>query len=361
MFNPRTIEEAQQDYLLALARVDSPINLDISKGSVVYSLSRGAAALAAQQDLMLKEAASNSLLEATGELLDNYGASFGINRLGDSYAQGFVLATVESDGNAVTIANGLQLIDLATGLQFFVKATGLVFAYAVVETRLQVVAAQTGASSNLAAGSRLSAPTLPNVSFVVGSVHETAYKGDLTGGRDLETDFAYRQRISTFLISRGSSSETELTLKLLEYPTVTRVYAKTIVGGFVELWIDSLYQLTDSQLKEVKNYIAPYLYAGTIPILAQVRKVPLNFHVVVEPYKNASTDLNMLTQKINDIISLLLNALDIGESLSKDRLLNALRPFARSVTITGLPAVQSPGVGSVFTKGDIRVIYPTEY
>jgi uncharacterized phage protein gp47/JayE len=359
MIKARTTQEAQQDYLLAIAKSGSPLVLDTDPGSVVYTLSRGVAAVAVSQDLKLQQLENSSLIDASGSQLDAIAESFGVKRLTETYAQGYVLAIIGSGFNlsSYVLTGRTTLADLSSGNQYVV-VTPNIQVYNNTEIRVLVKALAPGGSSNLKAGTKLFCLERPEIQFVVGNTHTTTYLGDITGGRDTESDTTYRQRVGQYLASTNTGSKEELTLKLTEYPLVTRAFVRTVVGGYVEIWVDSLQLLSPSQLKELKDYISPSVAAGVVPILGQVNQRPLDFTLVVEPFRGLSTNLAALTENINVLVNGVLNSLSVGEALYTESLVNAVKPFVRSVAVTGVTAVTQAGVGELLVPGDIKVTYP---
>jgi uncharacterized phage protein gp47/JayE len=356
MFKARTIDQAQQDYLLALAQVDSPIELDSSQGSVVYTLSRGAAALATAQDLRLESIEKSYLTAATGEQLDNIGRSFELPRLQPSVATGSVL--VISLGDAVVLPEGTRLVELTTGLEFITVNTTQVSINTLVETQIDLNALQIGSSSNLPAGTRLFSLTIPGVRFIVGQTRTTQYNGDLVGGSDLESDESYRSRIGLWLSSRSSASSSELLLKLLEKDQVDRAFVKTSVGGLVEIWVDSVSTLTNTEIDELRDSVIPFVAAGTVPVVIQANRIRLNFELIIEPFRGTAVNLQELTPQLNSIIRSVIDSLDVSAPLFKASLVDAIKPFVRSVVIVGIPRVVRSGLGNILVPGDIKVTYP---
>jgi uncharacterized phage protein gp47/JayE len=356
MFKPRTVEEAQQDYLLAIASTDSPIELDTNQGSVIYTLSRGAASLAAAQDLRLQTLESSYLTAATGAQLDKIGLSFGLTRLQPSTAAGFV--RVISSGEPSTVSPSTRLFELATGLEFSTTNTSSIQVGSLFEVAIPVTALQSGEDSNLLAGTRLYPLADQDLRFTVGQTRSTVYIGDLVGGNDLESDEEYRTRIGIKLSSKASASTSELVLKLLEQDRVDRAFVKTSVGGVVEIWVDSLEVLSSQDIANIKNVVQSFVAAGVIPVVVQAGRIKTNFELVVEPFRGTAVNLQELTPRINSIVRTVINSLSVGEPLLKSSITDAVRPFVRSVTVRNLPRLTSPGVGNILVPGDIKVVYP---
>jgi hypothetical protein len=354
----RTTEEIQQDYLIAVAKSGSSLVLDTDPGSVVYTLARGVAAVAVSQDLKLQQL-NASLTTAVGTQLDAIGESFGVSRLQETYAQGYVLAIISAESNltSYTLTGKTTLVDFSNGNQYVVVVSDATV-YSNTEVRLLVKALLSGSASNVPAGTKLFCLERPEIQFVVGSTHLSGYLGDLTGGRDTESDSTYRQRVGQYLASTNTGSKQELTLKLQQYPLVTKAFVKTVAGGYVELWVDSLDLLTPSQLQELKTYISPFVAAGVVPILGQVTQRRLNLTLIVEPFRGLNADLSVLTENINTLVGTIIGALSVGETFYTEAIVNAVRPFVRSVVVTGVGSSVAAGVGELLVPGDIKVTYP---
>jgi hypothetical protein len=356
MFKARTLEQAQQDYLLAISQAESPISLDLSQGSVVYTLSRGSAALATAQDLRLESIEKSYLTNATGQQLDSIGLSFGLARLQPSFSVGSVLAISLSETESLT--QGFRLLEPKTGLEFIGTANSTVSVTGVTEVPITIRALSLGSRSNLVSGTEVFSTAFPDVRFIVGSARTNVYIGDLTGGSDSETDEQYRSRIGIWLSSRSSGSSSELVLKLLELDTVDRAFVKTTVGGVAEIWIDSLQTLTNLEVEELKTYVLGFMPAGIFPVVVQAKRVPLNFELVVEPLSGSRANLQTLTSTLNSVVRSFIDSLSVGDLLLRESLLQSLRPFVRSVSARNLARRTSPGTGNILVAGDIKITYP---
>lgn len=356
MFKARTLEQAQQDYLLAISQAESAVSLDLSQGSVVYTLSRGAAALATAQDLRLESIEKSYLTNATGQQLDNIGLSFGLPRLQPSFSVGSVLAISLAETEA--LPPGFRLLEPKTGLEFIGTETSAVSVTGVTEVPIAIRSLSLGSRSNLVSGTELFSTLFTNVRFIVGSARTNVYIGDLTGGSDSETDEQYRTRIGIWLSSRSSGSSSELVLKLLELDNVDRAFVKTSVGGIAEIWIDSVQTLVDLEIEELKTYVLGFMPAGIFPVVVQAKRVPLNFELVVEPLSGTRANLQTLTSTLNSVVRTFIDSLSVGDILLRDSLLQSLRPFVRSVSVRNLPRRTNPGTGNILVAGDIKVTYP---
>lgn len=356
MIEPRTLQEAQAEYLRALAEADTPVNLDTSQGTVVHALSRGSGAVASQLDTRFAELQAGFLTEAAGERLDLLASSFGLSRLLPSYSEGSVL--VISNSTELTVTPDTRLLELATGLEFVVQNTSPVSVNTLSETVLPVKAAQTGTASNLPAGRLLYSANSPDIRFTVGSSRTTFYVGDLVGGSDGETDDELRARVGLFLASRATGSAQELLLKLLEYDQVDRAFVKTAVGGFVEFWVDSVAIFTPTELDQLKVYISEFVSAGIIPVVSQASRKPVAFELVVQPLRSSTLNLQTLTSTLRSVVRSLIDSLGLGEPLLRTQVITAVRPFVRSVEVRSMPPIIEAANSEVLVIGDIKVTYP---
>lgn len=332
MFTPREISSIQQSYFAALAEVDSAVN-DIAQGSFAYTIARANAAVVASQDIALRDLSNSAYLSrARGSQLDEWAATFRLKRAGASPSTGYVLA-ISNDKELVFLPSDTILTDLKTGVQVRMDRTGTVEVNDYTEVVIPVRTVRLGSTTRLPAGTELFSPRYPSVAFTVGYTRSVSgeYCGSLEGGTDTESDGDFRRRISDALTTAGSSSETRLKILLEENELVNRAYVNTKVAGIVEIWVDSLNILTQSQLLELEAYINPYTAAGTIVSIGSLQRKYVDVGVFVRPF--ASADLDRLSDQLASTIKYLFNSLTIGETFSPLVIQSSLAPLARDVRV----------------------------
>lgn len=354
-FTPKTIEEAQQLYFQALADANSGLRLDKTQGSVVYTLGRAAAAIAVGQDAELKQLANSiNLSTAVGSDLDTY-STYGIYRGVATKASGTVLANSLEINQAVS--PGTILIDPRTSLQYITtNTTNVTVSY--LDTPIKVQSLTAGYDTNLRAGVRLYSQTYPTVSFTVGlqRLEDNSYTGDLTGGRNTEDDESFRNRIATWLLSHSTSSKSIILNRLLSFPGVTKAYTVTSPGGVLELWVDSSTVFNEAQKQELYNYIEPYVAAGIVVALAQLRRLVVDIKLEVTPYKGS--DLDALSNRITSVINSYIASLTVAQDLSTERVLKLLSPLAAKVALVTPTRDVRATSGEIIILGQVQVVYP---
>jgi uncharacterized phage protein gp47/JayE len=354
---PKTIEEAQQQYLQALADANSEIKIDKIQGSVAYTFARGSAAVAVLQDLELKSLADSiNLSTAVGSQLDSF-SSFGITRLPAARATGTVLCLSKEE--PAELQPNTLVTEIKSGLQFTtLNTTPLTISY--LETPVRVQALSTGAAYNLGAGNILYAAGLPYFRAVVGNIHteNNEYLGSLSGGVSIEDDNAFRNRIASWLLSHTTASRAVVINRLLSFPGVTRAYTYTKAGGVLEVWVDSLQSLNQSQKTELINYLRPYTSDGIVIALSQLVTVPANLTLEIIPFTGSNMDAT--TSRIRQIISSYIATLEVGQSLSLTTIAELLRPLAVRVRVIEPRVDIRAGLGKILIPGEIIVKYPIE-
>ena len=357
MLQTRTIEELQNTYFAGLTQAGTGLVLDRRQGSLAYTLSRASAAIAASQDnRMLALERDSSLLTAVGTRLDELGAPIS-NREQPVRATGFVMAI--SKTQPVVINTNTSLVHLPTGLQF--TTNNSVSVLNLYEVSIPVTAVEFGSSSNLVAGTPLYSPTYPDVCFHVGSSRTDAYYGDLLGGRDTESDETYRQRLLQTYAEGPSSSERNLLRKLLTYPLVERAFVRTRVAGVVEIWVDAATLYTESQRTEMLNYVRTYLAAGAVPTLLQAKRRSVSLTLDVKPFASSAEDLSQLSRRLTSVITSFFSALELGQPLSLQGLIQTLAPLVKEVFITYPTQDVTCGFNEILVPGEIKFTFPSSY
>lgn len=354
-YTPKTIEEAQQQYAQALADANSEIKIDKTQGSVAYTLSRGSAAVSVLQDIELKKLADSiNLSTASGDQLDSF-SSFGLRRLPATRATGTVLCLSKEE--SATLSPGALLTDIQSGLQFITLNTAPV-TISFLEVPIRVQAVSVGSAYNLPAGTVLYAAGLPYFRAIVGNRHteNNEYIGSLSGGISKEDDNAFRNRIASWLLSHTTASRAVVINRLLSFPGVTRAYTYTKVGGVLEIWVDSLQTLNQSQKTELVNYIRPYTSDGIIVALSQLITVPANITLEIIPF--TGSDMQSVTSRIRQVVSSFIATLEVGQHLSLTTVNDILRPLAVSIKVIEPKVDIRARLGEILIPGEIIVKYP---
>lgn len=354
MITPRTIQDIQAIYFSALASSNSNLTVDTKDGSLAYTLARASAAVSAAIDNRLIDIQDNALiLNATGSRLDEL-LSFVSTRQQATRASGSVMAISKTD--SFTVPAGSILVNVSTGLSFRITS-GSAAIVNLFETVISVEAIEFGAASNLVAGTQLYSSDFPDVSFVVGSVHDTVYEGDLIGGQDVESDNDYRSRVLSLLSNPSSSSSSTLVRLLREYPLVDRAFVKTTVPGVVEIWVDATTSYTDAQRQELLNYISPYLPVGSLAFITQAKRKPVNITLDIQPYNNNNSDLSALSNRITSNLTNYILNLDVGESLSITDIKRVVSSLVRQVTVIYPTSDVVARLDEVLSPGELKLVF----
>jgi hypothetical protein len=115
MFKPRTIEEAQTDYLAALSEAGNAVDIDLSPTSPLYVLARANASIISLQELRLSSVLlANNVLTASSAELDELALSI-VERGEATYSTGYVF--IPPTSSQITLPVGTIFTELASGLQ----------------------------------------------------------------------------------------------------------------------------------------------------------------------------------------------------------------------------------------------------
>lgn len=355
MITPRTIAELQQEFFDSLTLVNPELTYDTSEGSVIFTLARSAAALGVQQDnVSLQLQSDSSVLTATAENLDNLAPS-SLTRSQGTKGSGFVMAIAKE--NAVNILSGTKLQHLSTGLQFTV--TSSIQVQNLFEVVIAIEAIEIGQASNLTAGTPLFSSDYPDVCFHVGNQFTDLYQGDILGGSNRESDTDFRERISQFFTEPSNGSALSIQRALDNYPLVDKSFINTRSPGVVEIWVDSPVTYSESQRIEVLNYISPYVSAGVVPVVLQVKRRPVDFTIDIKPFTESISDLSSLTESLTNVLNSFVNNLTLGETLNLNNLTSSMKSLAQTVTILFPSANITAAVDEVITVGVVRYVLPS--
>ena len=317
MYNPRDIDELQKEISLALINQGSTLN-DISEGSVLSALIRSIAASQQKQEIALQSVIKSFFIsEATGVDLDLKAGDVGIQRKSGEVATGSVL--VSSQEGSLFLPINTVLTDPASGVQVVLGDGSDVSINSFVERRIAVAVNQAGEVGNLKAGTRLISPAYSSGSFVVGS-HRTSTGevcGDLSGGRNIESDEQLRGRVINTTLNTKGTTEESLRNILLEQFEITWAYVTT-KPGIVEAWIDSASVLPESSLNIYREILEQNKAAGTLVVLNQATRHYIDINVFIRP--DSSADLETLTDSITGLVKSYLESLRIGSGLDKTEL-----------------------------------------
>jgi len=357
-YTPRDIEALVQEMSLALINQNSQLS-DISEGSVISSILRAVAATHQRQELANAEVA-NSYFLTTSSLsdLDRKAGDNGLQRKPGSFATGSILS-ISQEGSTY-LSNQTLLTDPLTGVQVRIDGGANVTITTDLEVRSVVTCTVQGERGNLPAGTRLISPLLPNVSFVVGSHRTTTGEicGDMTGGRNIETDSELRQRIrNTNINNRGTTEEAQRNA-LLQDPLVT--WASIISSrGMCQAWVDSPDVLTAADKSRLLQTLDLVKAAGTIAVLNQATREFIPINILIKP--NKTVNLQLLTDQIVALVKTYLQELQLGKPFVRETIINSIFALSGVVEASVISPTTDydPADFSVIRSEDIKVTYAT--
>lgn len=358
MIEPRSINEIQEQYFAAIASSGSGLLVDNSEGSLAYTLSRASAVvISTLEEQLIANNKDTTLLNATGEVLDSIGGVF-LKREIEVPARGYVLAQPQAD--SVTLPFDTRLFTLDEGQSYRVMETPSITLRPTLLTPIKVEAVNAGSLGNVVAGTMMFSPGLSNVVFKVGAQQQlNNVVGDISGGRDLESDEAYRRRVIQFLTQGPYSSTQYIENKLLEYPNVERAFVYTPAPGVCEIWVDSSSIVyTENQIEELYRYISPYLTLGVIPLISQARRKPVDISLDITPYRAGVRSFDALSIQIKEVIKAYIQRLRVGQTLLVSELHSLIRPLVSSLSIKEPMSNVTSSLNEIIVAGVISINYP---
>lgn len=355
MFKQRTIEEIQSEFLGSLTQA-AP-NLNINQSSPLYTLARANASVISDQEQRLSAfLRSSNVLSAEADDLDLLAGSIVI-REEPTTAIGTVL--VSPTEQEQTIPLGVVLTDLLTGLQFISTASATTSRF--VSVSLPVKAASSGSAYNIAAGTTLFSPDYQSVIFTVGTAKlaNNTYTGSMQGGRDIEPDDYFRQRLlASLLSSNQTASKNFFRQRVLSYPGVTRAYVKTRVGGVVEVWVNTIGVFTSIELEAIRDYLLETMPAGIILAIGQARVKTFDLALKVTPFNSSLANLSLLTQQISFAISSYVSSLDIADSIPLSKIDQLVRPLVQNLKVISPVSDLKADIDQVLILSSLDISYP---
>lgn len=357
-YTPRDIDTLIQEMNLALINQNSPLS-DISEGSVISSILRAVASTHQKQELSTLEVADSYFLTtSSGADLNLKAGDVGLQRKSGSVSSGSVLSI--SQEGSLYVSNSILLTDPVSGIQIKIVNGANTTITTDTETRLQVQSVAEGERSNLPAGTRLITPLLPSATFVVGSHRTTTgvLCGDMTGGRNPESNAELRQRIRNTTINNRGTTEEALRNTLLQDPSVSWVSVLSS-RGIAQAWVDSPDILSSSDKNRLLQTLEIVKPAGILIALNQATRELVDINVLIKPTK--SVNLQSLTDQVIGLIKTYLQELQLGKPFVREEITNQVFRLNGVVEASVLkPTVDyDPADYSVIRAKEIRVSYDT--
>lgn len=355
MFKQRTIEEIQSEFLSSLA-LTLP-NLNLNQSSPFYVLARANASVISDQEQRLNSfLESSNVLTAQADDLDLLARNI-VVRDSPTTALGTVLISPTVEEQSLPL--GIVLTDLVTGLQFI--STASITTSRFVTVSLSIKAASSGSAYNIAAGTTLFSTNYPSIVFKVGTARlaTNIYTGAMQGGRDIEPDDYFRQRLLASLLSPNQTASKNFFRQiLLSYPGVTRGYVKTRVGGVVEIWVNTLEEFNNTELEALRDYLLRTVPAGIILAVGQARIKTFDLSLKVTPFNSSLANLSLLTQQISFTINNYVSSLDIAESIPLSKIDQLVRPLVQNLKVQSPTSDLKADIDQVLLLSSLEISYP---
>ncbi len=310
----RSIGDIISSVKQSLQSLGSPLG-NFSRYSNIYALLRSVASIIAEQDYRLATTQQSFyLMTATGDDLDLRALDFGLYRKAGTYGTGWVLI---SSASPYVLPENLVLSSADSQYQY--KLTKAVTTGGG-EFAIPMQSLTKGTDINLSAGTRLYSSFFPGVTFTIGRYRDPLTNEPqigVTGGRDPESDFAFRSRVMLYLRSLNLGTLEFIQSAVLSVEEVSRVFIKehTPVTGYFTVYVDS----QDSAiLNEVEALISQNKAAGVSYLIDSIVSVPVNVNILlkVSPF----ADSNQVLTSVRALISNYFDNLSLGESIRPNSL-----------------------------------------
>lgn len=357
MFEERFIEEIELDFYSSMVGLTQE-ELNTSKSSPLYVLARANASVISRLESDINfSLRKNNILMASGDDLDE--AAEGLaTRTPATTATGSVI--IEPVSAFLNLPARTILTELDTGLQFYTEEAESLVEF--VSTTVRVQATTAGSEYNLPAGTRLYCEQFPFLVVNVGSVRLQTGEivGGLAGGRGAEPDFSFRDRLLTnMLLTRLPASTAVIRNMLQQEENVTRSFVKTRVGGIVEVWVNTLFLFSEDERRSLQERIQAVVPAGIIVVVSEFKIKTFDISLKVLPFNSSANNLTFLNNQISSVYQRLVNSLDLGEGLTKNTLLEAVKPFVQRVTLLSPTEDQVPALDEALVLSSTNVSYPS--
>lgn len=305
--------------------------------SNVYALFRSIGSVITQHEVELDSIKDGFFLStASGDDLDRRAGDYEIYRNLGSPSYGSVLVKAGFLGTG-PIPAGTILTSANNLIQ--VETTEPINIVGLNEVAVEVVSLSLTQQANLPAGTSLYSSIYPQFTFTVGRYRNPlnlTIEGNLSGGREGETDIQFSTRIRDFQTSLAKATNPALVSSILNVPTVTRVFIKEHKpsSSYMTVYINSN---NAEVVRRVDAVIAENKAAGVSYIIRPLDKVDLV--VALELEVNRNSNINKLIEDTRATVYSYLDNVEVEGLVSKE-------------AIAGV-ALRVPGVSNV------RVLSPT--
>lgn len=324
----RSLEEVIEYFRSTLVSVGSSLS-NFNPYTNVYAIFRSIASVITEQDVKLNTVFQNFyILTATGDYLDAKALDYGLYRSNGNYSRGYVLVK----GTDALIPQGLVLSSPNQSLQF--RTVSSIRTSDSVERAILVEGLTKSTESNLPAGTKLYAATLPGYSFTIGRYRDSltlSPVGALENGSSRETDEDFRARILARLRGTETGTKSAIMSAIKDSPYGSRrmyIQEHTPITGYFTIFIDS----SDSEFIEGISQIVNQVKAAGVAFL--IRPIKIRSVIVRLAVDILSIDAVATVQsQAQNIINELNSRLTINKPLYKDSIVSSLSILDRVKSI----------------------------
>jgi hypothetical protein len=346
----RSLNEIQFEMQAAAANSGCPLT-DFSPQSVGHTLFRALASVIQQSELQTEsQDKSTDLLTATGKNLDRLASPFGLARKAAGRATGFALCVARE---TIDLLPQTILVEPNSGLQFLAGNEVTLELSQGIETTVPIYSAGIGNIYDLAAGTPLQIPALPNVSSAVG--YERKYDntacGSLSGGTQAESDNSLRSRLFALLRAGGTLSTEALRAAVLERTNVKDAFVSTPAPGIVSVVVRAIepnVALLESIKEEFKNYCI-----GAIINVNFANVLPLTVEVELTPSLNLSLD--EIKNGVRETIESFITTARLANALNPTDLKIALADYGTNITFETPSDIVTWGTLDFIELGELKI------
>lgn len=351
----RSVSDIINSVKRSLQSLGSPLG-EFSRYSNIYALLRSIGSVMSEQDYKLAVAKESFYFTtATGDDLDNRARDLGLYRKAGTLGTGYVL--VQSN-NAYSLPEDLILSSADSQIQFRLQKAAVTGGG---EFTLPIQSLTKGTNVNLAAGTRLYSSFFPNITFTIGQYRDPLTREPqtgITGGRDVESDFAFRIRLLLYLknLNHGTLDYVRSAVLTLEEITRVLIQEHTPVTGYFTVYVDSQ---DTGVLNKVEQIVQMSKAAGVSYIVDSIITTPVNVNLLLKiaEYADANAVINSVRAKISNYFS----NLSLQDSVYPDNLAVAALQVegVLDVTVFNPTNVVTANSGTLLTLSNLSITLQT--
>lgn len=320
-FTVKSFDQIVSD-MVAWIVANAPNITDLSPGSVIRSFVEGAA-------LSMEEVYVSTYLGFRRYLNNVQETVFDFPRKSGTKAVVNVVFSRVVAGAEVTIPAGTRL-KTASGLRFILDAQTAILVGQVNSPSVAVTAEEVGSAYNVSSG------TITIIEDSINGVDSVTNALAATGGVDVESDIAYKNRFQAYVEGLGKSNVAGLRSGALSVEGITSVSVvelfPPIAGVNVDLYVDdgTSVGVTTAKVAEVQSVIngdgteenPGYRAAGINVVVKKPGIVTQNITVTLSILSGVDTD--QLETDVIDALTAYVNTLGVGADIIYHELVSAI-------------------------------------